>query len=221
MEELKKSIEASRNDEEYMRHQLNELQTAALREDEQEELEQEQETASHTEEIKAALYEVTTLLLGENGAAVEQIRQAEGRLGSAAAIYPKVTELSERLESLYVELKDIATDIESETENIDFNPERLAYVTERLNTIYSLEHKYHTDSIADLLREQERLQTLLNGIDNSDEVLQEKQETVKQLTDVANEKAAKLSATRKQAAKKIEAETKRSLEALGMPGVEF
>ena len=221
LEELKKSIEASRNDEEYMRHQLNELQTAALREDEQEELEQEQETASHTEEIKAALYEVTTLLLGENGAAVEQIRQAEGRLGSAAAIYPKVTELSERLESLYVELKDIATDIESETENIDFNPERLAYVTERLNTIYSLEHKYHTDSIADLLREQERLQTLLNGIDNSDEVLQEKQETVKQLTDAANEKAAKLSATRKQAAKKIETETKRSLEALGMPGVEF
>ena len=221
LEELKKSIEASRNDEEYMRHQLNELQTAALREDEQEELEQEQETASHTEDIKAALYEVTTLLLGENGAAVEQIRQAEGRLGSAAAIYPKVTELSERLESLYVELKDIATDIESETENIDFNPERLAYVTERLNTIYSLEHKYHTDSIADLLREQERLQTLLNGIDNSDEVLQEKQETVRQLTDAANEKAAKLSATRKQAAKKIEAETKRSLEALGMPGVEF
>ena len=221
MEELKKSIEASRNDEEYMRHQLNELQTAALREDEQEELEQEQETASHTEDIKAALYEVTTLLLGENGAAVEQIRQAEGRLGSAAAIYPKVTELSERLESLYVELKDIATDIESETENIDFNPERLAYVTERLNTIYSLEHKYHTDSIADLLREQERLQTLLNGIDNSDEMLQEKQETVRQLTDIANEKAAKLSATRKQAAKKIEAETKRSLEALGMPGVEF
>ena len=221
LEELKKSIEASRNDEEYMRHQLNELQTAALREDEQEELEQEQETASHTEEIKAALYEVTTLLLGENGAAVEQIRQAEGRLGSAAAIYPKVTELSERLESLYVELKDIATDIESETENIDFNPERLAYVTERLNTIYSLEHKYHTDSIADLLREQERLQTLLNGIDNSDEMLQEKQETVRQLTDIANEKAAKLSATRKQAAKKIEAETKRSLEALGMPGVEF
>ncbi len=221
LEELKKSIEASRNDEEYMRHQLNELQTATLREDEQEELEQEQETASHTEEIKAALYEVTTLLLGENGAAVEQIRQAEGRLGSAAAIYPKVTELSERLESLYVELKDIATDIESETENIDFNPERLAYVTERLNTIYSLEHKYHTDSIADLLCEQERLQTLLNGIDNSDEVLQEKQETVRQLTDAANEKAAKLSATRKQAAKKIEAETKRSLEALGMPGVEF
>ena len=221
LEELKKSIEASRNDEEYMRHQLNELQTAALREDEQEELEQEQETASHTEDIKAALYEVTTLLLGENGAAVEQIRQAEGRLGSAAAIYPKVTELSERLESLYVELKDIATDIESETENIDFNPERLAYVTERLNTIYSLEHKYHTDSIADLLREQERLQTLLNGIDNSDEVLQEKQETVRLLTDIANEKAAKLSATRKQAAKKIEAETKRSLEALGMPGVEF
>ena len=221
LEELKKSIEASRNDEEYMRHQLNELQTAALREDEQEELEQEQETASHTEEIKAALYEVTTLLLGENGAAVEQIRQAEGRLGSAAAIYPKVTELSERLESLYVELKDIATDIESETENIDFNPERLAYVTERLNTIYSLEHKYHTDSIADLLREQERLQTLLNGIDNSDEMLQEKQETVRQLTDISNEKAAKLSATRKQAAKKIEAETKRSLEALGMPGVEF
>ena len=221
LEELQKSIENSRTEEDYMRYQLNELQTAALREDEQEELEQEQETASHTEEIKTALYEVTTLLLGEDGAAVEQVRQAEGKLGSAAAIYPKVTELSERLESLYVELKDIATDIEAESERIEFNPERLAYVTERLNTIYSLEHKYHTDDVAGLLREQERLQTLLNGIDNSDEALKEKRELVKQLTDIANKKADKLTATRKQAAKKIEAETKRSLEALGMPGVEF
>lgn len=221
LEELQKSIENSRTEEDYMRYQLNELQTAALREDEQEELEQEQETASHTEEIKTALYEVTTLLSGEDGAAVEQVRQAEGKLGSAAAIYPKVTELSERLDSLYVELKDIATDIEAESERIEFNPERLAYVTERLNTIYSLEHKYHTDDIAGLLREQERLQTLLNGIDNSDEVLKEKRETVRQLTDIANKKADKLTATRKQAAKKIEAETKRSLEALGMPGVEF
>lgn len=221
LEELQKSIENSRTEEDYMRYQLNELQTAALREDEQEELEQEQETASHTEEIKTALYEVTTLLSGEDGAAVELIRQAEGKLSSAAAIYPKVTELSERLGSLYVELKDIATDIEAESERIEFNPERLAYVTERLNTIYSLEHKYHTDDIAGLLREQERLQTLLNGIDNSDEVLKEKRETVRQLTDIANKKADKLTATRKQAAKKIEAETKRSLEALGMPGVEF
>lgn len=221
LEELQKSIESSRTEEDYMRYQLNELQTAALREDEQEELEQEQETASHTEEIKTALYEVTTLLSGEDGAAVEQVRQAEGKLGSAAAIYPKVTELSERLDSLYVELKDIATDIEAESERIEFNPERLAYVTERLNTIYSLEHKYHTDDIAGLLREQERLQTLLNGIDNSDEVLKEKRETVRQLTDIANKKADKLTVTRKQAAKKIEAETKRSLEALGMPGVEF
>ena len=221
LEELQKSIENSRTEEDYMRYQLNELQTAALREDEQEELEQEQETASHTEEIKTALYEVTTLLSGEDGAAVEQVRQAEGKLGSAAAIYPKVTELSERLDSLYVELKDIATDIEAESERIEFNPERLAYVTERLNTIYSLEHKYHTDDIAGLLGEQERLQTLLNGIDNSDEVLKEKRETVRQLTDIANKKADKLTATRKQAAKKIEAETKRSLEALGMPGVEF
>ncbi len=221
LEELQKSIENSRTEEDYMRYQLNELQTAALREDEQEELEQEQETASHTEEIKTALYEVTTLLSGEDGAAVEQVRQAEGKLGSAAAIYPKVTELSERLDSLYVELKDIATDIEAESERIEFNPERLAYVTERLNTIYSLEHKYHTDDIAGLLREQERLQTLLNGIDSSDEVLKEKRETVRQLTDIANKKADKLTATRKQAAKKIEAETKRSLEALGMPGVEF
>jgi len=221
LEELQKSIENSRTEEDYMRYQLNELQTAALREDEQEELEQEQETASHTEEIKTALYEVTTLLSGEDGAAVEQVRQAEGKLSSAAAIYPKVTELSERLDSLYVELKDIATDIEAESERIEFNPERLAYVTERLNTIYSLEHKYHTDDIAGLLHEQERLQTLLNGIDNSDEVLKEKRETVRQLTDIANKKADKLTATRKQAAKKIEAETKRSLEALGMPGVEF
>ena len=221
LEELKAAIESSQENEDYMRYQFDELTAAQLKEGEQEELESEQDLATHTEDIKTALYESHSLLSSDEGGAVERIRQASNRLDSAASLYPKISELAERLSSLYVELKDIAADVESETENIDFDPERLAFITERLSTIYSLEKKYHAASAEELLEEQARLQSLLSTIDNSGEVLQEKAREAEALLAAAQQKAASLTGTRSAAAAWIEKEIKQRLEPLGMPNVEF
>ena len=221
LEELKASIEASQENEDYMRYQLDELTAAQLKEGEQEELESEQDLATHTEDIKTALYESQNLLSNDDGGAVEWIRQASNRLDSAASLYPKITELAERLSSLYVELRDIAADVESETERIDFDPERLAFITERLSTLYSLEKKYHVASVGELLEEQARLQSLLNTIDNSGQALLEKTREAEALLATAQQKAAALTKTRSAAAARIEKDIKQRLEPLGMPNVEF
>ena len=221
LEELKAAIDSSQENEDYMRYQFDELSAAQLKEGEQEELESEQDLATHTEDIKTALYESQSLLSNDDGGAVEWIRQASNRLDSAASLYPKISELAERLSSLYVELKDIAADVESETESIDFDPERLAFITERLSTLYSLEKKYHAASVEELLEEQARLQSLLSTIDNSGEALLEKTREVEALLATAQQKAAALTKTRSAAAVRIEKEIKQRLEPLGMPNVEF
>ena len=221
LEEMKASIEASQENEDYMRYQLDELTAAQLKEGEQEELESEQDLATHTEDIKTALYESQNLLSNDDCGAVEWIRQASNRLDSAASLYPKITELAERLSSLYVELRDIAADVESETERIDFDPERLAFITERLSTLYSLEKKYHVASVEELLEEQARLQSLLNTIDNSGQALLEKTREAEALLATAQQKAAALTKTRSAAAARIEKDIKQRLEPLGMPNVEF
>lgn len=129
--------------------------------------------------------------------------------------------MADRLESTLIELKDIAGDIASESENIDFNPERLAQINERLDLIYSLQRKHHKDSVEALLEEQARLQELIDGIDNSDELIRSKEAEVAKLLDKAQKIAAKLSSARQKAVKQVEKEICQRLVSLGMPSTEF
>ena len=156
LEELKQMLTDSREKEDLMRFQLEELTAANLTDGEQEELEQEQEAATHTEDIKTALYEADNMLNGE-GATLDLLRQANSKLSSVTSLYAKIEPLSERMESALIELKDIANEVAREAENIDFNPERMAVVEERLDMIYTLQRKHHKNTIAELLQEQEHL----------------------------------------------------------------
>ena len=220
LEELKQSLADSRDKEDLMRFQLEELSSANLTDGEQEELEQEQEVATHTEEIKTALYGADQLM-SEEGATIDLLRQASNKLASITQIYSKIEPLSERMESALIELKDIASEVAREADTIDFNPERMAAVTERLDLIYTLQRKHHAGSIAELLQEQERLSQIINGIDNSDEAINEKEQLCSKLLDNATKLAEKLSQTRKKASTKIEKDICKRLEALGMPNVDF
>lgn len=220
LEELKQSLADSRDKEDLMRFQLEELSSANLTDGEQEELEQEQEVATHTEEIKTALYGADQLM-SEEGATIDLLRQASNKLASVTQIYSKIEPLSERMESALIELKDIASEVAREADTIDFNPERMAAVTERLDLIYTLQRKHHAGNIAELLQEQERLSQIINGIDNSDEAIKEKEQLCSKLLDNATKLAGKLSQTRKKASTKIEKDICNRLEALGMPNVDF
>ena len=220
LEELKQMLTDSREKEDLMRFQLEELTAANLTDGEQEELEQEQEAATHTEDIKTALYEADNMLNGE-GATLDLLRQANSKLSSVTSLYAKIEPLSERMESALIELKDIASEVAREAENIDFNPERMAMVEERLDMIYTLQRKHHKNTIAELLQEQERLSEIISGIDNSDEAIKDKEQLCQKLLDAASKLAEKLSQTRKKASAKIEKDICKRLEALGMPNVDF
>lgn len=221
LEELKQRIIDSRTNEEFMRFQLDELTKADLKEGEQEELEQEQDAATHTEDIKTALFEANSLISSDENGALQAMRLASQRISSAADIYPKIAELAERAESLYVEMKDIAIETESEVERIDFDPERLAYVNGRLDTLYSLQRKFQKNSVSELIEEQQRIQVAVDNIDNSDELLKEKEAKTDALLKQAQEMACKLTESRVKSAAKVVKEISKRLEALGMPNVEF
>lgn len=218
---LQKQITESQDNMDFMRFQLEELEKAALAENEQEELEEEQERASHTEDIKTALYEADGILNNDETGALDALRTASSRLSSAAALYPKLQELAERMEAAYIEVKDVASEIGSECEDLEFDPARLAFINERLDIIYTLLRKYQKDSIAGLLEEQKRLSETIANIDNSDEALAKKTAEVAQLLASATAKAEKLTATRQKVAAKIEKEIVERLGALGMPNVAF
>lgn len=221
LNELKRKLEESRDNEEFMRFQLNELSKAELKDGEQEELEQEQEAATHTEDIKTLLFDANAMLNDDAQGIVPILRQASQRLNSACALYPKIEQLAERMESAYLEVKDIANETDSEAENIDFNPERLAFINERLDLIYTLQRKFQKTTIAELIEEQERLQSAIDNIDGGDDSLKEKEALVEKLLADTQTKADKLTDTRTKATQKVIKEISKRLEALGMPNVEF
>lgn len=221
LEQLKANIDEARRNEEFMRFQFEELEKAALTEGEQEELEQESESANHAEEIKSALYEADNLLSNDDCGVIDNLRTTLHRMESIADVYPKTQSLTERLNSAYIELKDISSEISDVLEDVEFDPARQEFINERLDTIYSLQRKFNVDSIEELLEEQLRLQKSLNTIDNSEAELNEKETYVTQCLEKARKQADKLSKTRSKAAKIVEEEIHRRLASLGMPNVQF
>lgn len=219
--ELKNSISDNRKNEEFIRFQLDELTAANFVKGEQEELEQEQESASHTEDIKSALYEADVLLNGDDNDIISNLKQVCSSIESITRVYPHVEELSERLESAYIEIKDIASDISSTLDDVEFDPERLEYINNRLDTIYSLEKKYSKGNVEELIEERDRLQKAIDAIDNSDEDLKELSAKVDTLRKKAQQLAETLTKTRTNAAKTVEDEIHKRLTALGMPNVQF
>lgn len=218
---MREQISLTRENEEFMRFQLNELANADLKEDEQEALEQEQEAATHTEDIKTILFETNTILNDENSGALAALYLANQKLESAARLYPAIKDLAERMSSSFIELKDIAQETEAVAEDIDFNPERLAFINERLDTIYSLQRKFHKNTIAELIEEQRNLQEAIDNIDNSDTALADLEAATEKALLDAKAKADKLTETRQKTTAKVEKAIRGSLEALGMPNVEF
>lgn len=219
--ELKESISENQKNEDFMRFQLDELTAANLVAGEQEELEQEQDSASHTEEIKSALYTADTLLNGDNNDIISNLRHVCGSIESITSVFPQVEELSERLESAYIEIKDIASDINSALDDVEFDPNRLEYINDRLDTLYSLEKKYSKSTVEELIEERDRLQRAIDAIDNSDEELKEQTAKVVSLRKEAMQLAEALTKTRAKAAKTVEEEIHKRLTALGMPNVQF
>lgn len=219
--QLKKQLEESAENEEFMRFQYEEIANANLEKEEQEELEQEYKTLSHAEDIKVSLYDADNELNEDEMGVVKKLKKAADFLSSITAVYPKAEEISQRLDAVYIEVKDIAEEVGMATSDVDFDPKRLDFINEKLDKIYHLEKKFHVESIADLLDIANDLKTKLSAIDNSDEALNEVEAEVKAKEKRCKELAIALTNCRQKAAKIIEQDMKEKLVPMGIPNIQF
>ena len=221
LQTLKDDIERNRQNQDFLQFQYEELENAHLMEGEQEELEQQSETMEHAEDIKTALYEADNALYGEQTGAVSQVRTAQNALNSISQVLPKAGNLTERLESCRIELKDIADEVSTLLENTDFDPSELDHVNDRLDHIYELEKKYHTENVSELITLRDGLKQKLNNIENSDETLAKLEASCQKLCADCQKLADVLTKLRKKAGKEIEGQLRQRLVPLGMPNVRF
>lgn len=220
-EELEQQIQSAKAEEDYLTFQATQLNEANLTETEQDELENELNTLSHAEEIKNALFQTSDLLQeGENNL-LGQLRTCIQLLHGQAEVFNKAKELADRLDSSYIELNDIADDIGRYAEEVDFNPERLTFVNDRLNLIYTLEQKHHVSTVAELIALQEDINRRLQSLNTSDERLRELDDALNGCTKQLQKTAATLSESRQEAAKHLTENLKERLTDLGMPHTEL
>ncbi len=221
LQNLKTNMAKNQENEDFLRFQYQELKQAQLSDGEQDTLEQEVSTLEHAEDIKTALYQAENMLSNESNGTVETITEVNQALQNIKDVYPPIQEISKRIESCYIEIKDILQDISTQTEAIEYDPQQLEEKQLRLDLINTLEHKFHVESIAELLQKQNEIQKQLSNIDNSDEELNQQEAIVAQLLNECTQKAKALSQIRKKASKIIEGEMIKRLAPLGIPHIQF
>ena len=221
LEELKAEIAKNRENEEFMRFQHKELDDANLQEGELEQLEQEAETLSHSEDIKTALYEADSALSGENDSILDKLKNTTHQLENICDVYPSMADVAGRMQSSYIELKDIAQEISSSVDHVEFDPNRLDAINTRLDKLYTLQQKFHVETVTELIATRDRIAEQLSHIDNGDEDIEEKEKEVAALLAKAEKQAALLTSIRQKSAKAIEKEMKGRLIPLGIPNVRF
>ena len=221
LRELQEEMERNRQNVDFLQFQYEELANAQLVEDEQEEMEQQRETMTHSEDIKTALYETQQHLSADEQGVLSLLRKSLSAIHTITKVYPASEEWTERMESCQIELKDIAQDVEARLDAIDFDPAELERINQRLDKLYDLQKKYHVDTVAALIQQRDELKRQLSQIENSDETLSTLQEELDKLRKNCLRQAEELTKYRQKTAKEIERQMHERLVPLGMPNVRF
>ena len=219
--ELEAEYTAARKDEEWLRHIVEELRAAKLKENEQAETEQKLAILESADRIGEALTTLRNTLDDEELGALTTLTRSQREFESIGDRYPEGTNIAERLKSVLAELKDISATAGEESERIDADPERLQKLSDRLNTIYSLEMKHRAESYDDLLRKASEFEARLATIDNSDTELRELQEQIAKAEAECREVAEELRESRKGVCPKFEEHIVTMLRQLGMEDAQF
>lgn len=221
LENLTALAEQNKADEDYIRFQLEQLEDAHLTTGEQEELEQEADTLSHAEEIKAGLFRANQVMNSDEGGLLSALKECLNTMLGLQKVYSSAGELAERLESSYIELKDISQEISGKEDEIEFNPARLEEVNDRLNLIYTLQQKHRVSTVDELLALTDDYAVKLSNITSSDERIEELKAHSEVLYNKVKKQAAVLTKLRTAAAREVEKQMAARLIPLGMPNVRF
>ena len=221
LDKLVEKIARDKADEDYIRFQWQQLDEARLTPGEQEELEQETELLSHAEDIKAGLYQASQRFNDDENGLLSGLKECCNTMQNLQNVYPPAEEWANRLESSYIELKDIADEIADNEERVEFNPARLAEANERLNLIYTLQQKHRVDTVDELIALRDEYATRLTAISSSDEELETLRQRCEELQEQVRRQASCLTQARQAAAQEVERQMASRLIPLGMPNVRF
>ena len=225
LKDMEENLAKRQRDEDYLRFQLDQLDEFKPQPGEDEELRQLQSALSHAEDIKVALSGIDALLNGSDGedgaGAIDALRRSSQTMQQIARVYPAVEDYMNRLESVVIEVKDIASDIESLAEDIEYNPVRLQQVTERIDALFALEQKHHVGTAEELIALAEDIRSQLNSLTDSEDSIQALRQQIEAETKQARMLAEKLSVGREKAARKVEKLVGGALVAMDMPAANF
>lgn len=221
-QQLKKQCADAALQQEFNNFTVQELDNAQLEADEQEQIEQNIKLLSNAEDIKAHLYAAAQQLSeGEDGTVLQQLQSVQNECRAIQDIGPDFQELQKRLDSVILELKDLAYEIARKDNEIDINPQELERLNERIDLIYTLEHKYQVDNIQGLLALSDKLKQELSQYTDNQEQLTLLEERKNALETEVRALAQKLSQTRHQAISTFQKEIEARLKMLGMPDSQF
>lgn len=217
----KKELEAVRSDEEWLRFQLEELDSAAFQEGEQEELEQESVQLAHAEDIQSALYNAVMLLDNDEKSMLQSLREAASSMEKISRHYPAADTLAQRIESNYLELKDCCEELRRKLDGNSFSPARLEQVENRLTLMYDLFKKHRVADVGGLLAAaadyRERLEQITGGDDRIESL---EKECARQRGEL-DTLCVRLTEQRRAAALSLQEKITSILVSLGMPMIRF
>lgn len=224
LKELKENLAKRQDEEDYLRYQLEQLESFNPQQGEDEYLKLQQNELTHAEDIKVALGSIDSMLCGDNNDAdgvVDTMNRVCQIMRQIIHVYPSAEEYLTRLETALIEVRDIAGDLSGKAEDIEYNPERLQKINDRLDALYALEQKHHVNSSEDLMALAEDIRSQLNVLTDASDNIQALQEEISSETTVANKLAAKLSSERQKAAGKVKEIVEKALAAMDMPAAKF
>ncbi|MCF6242023.1 MAG: DNA repair protein RecN [Bacteroidales bacterium] len=221
LNELKNQAKTNKEDFDYLSFLFDELEKAKLIDGELEELEEEAKTLNNTEEIQHNLAIIHNLLNEDEFSVLVKMKEAHQAANRIKNIFNKIEPIEERLDSTFIELKDIAEEVELTLSNIEFSPERIEYVNSRLDLIYSLQKKHNVISIAELIKIKDDLDEKLQNIASFDEQIEKLNENLSKNKIKLQKLAEKLSRRRLKTFPDIEKYVLEQLKHLGMPDAVF
>ena len=221
LSELKQQHQAALEKQDFLQFVMKEIEEAHLKENEQEELEKNIEFLTHTETIKSNLFQILQILSDEEPSAVSSLREAKNLSAAIASYRTDLDEMNQRINSSYIELKDIANELNSLNDRIEYNADELEAMRQRLDFIYSLEQKHHLTSVSELLNKYQSVKEELNNFSEDEEQLKQLTLRCQQLQDKAHKCAEQLHQSRNKVLPALQTQVLDYVHSLGMPDAQF
>lgn len=221
LQALEARIAASEREHDYLEFQYQQLETAALRDGEMEELDAEQRRLAHSEAVREQLSRVDQLFEGNDGSLESRLKEASAALERVAPFFPEFEAFGERIESARIELKDIRDEVTLRGEKVQYDPQRLEAVEERLATLHDLLRKFHVGTEGELIAVREELSARLGAVVDDRQACARLRGEVDAAEAACRKSAETLHALRQKAAPGLAARLQEQVRALELPRARF